>query len=139
MAQASLDKLPPELYIAIFEHFDGTPLERNAAVLALTRAIPRSPVPDLLLFEQICLVSPRQAYPLYRRLKQAPTDAARVRIFSYKCWSADADHVVNVLGLLQHVEEMTLWFGPDFAPEHLEDIFKNPRSGLKMLHMRFRP
>lgn len=34
---------------------------------------------------------------------------------------------------------MTLFFGPDFAPEHLEEIFEDPREKLKTLQLRFRP
>lgn len=136
---AGLDQLPPELYTAIFEQFEGTFEERQATIVSLSRAIPRSPVPDSLLFERIHITNPRQAYPLYRRLKRNPPDADRVRIFTYTCWSAYADHVVNLVKLLIHVEEMTLFFGPDFAPEHLEKMLERPIEKLKLLKMRFRP
>ena len=136
---ASLDQLPPELYAAILEQFEGTIEQRQQTILALTRAIPRSPVPDDLLFGHIRLSRAEQAFFLYRRLKRHPEDAARIRVFRYESWGAHADHLVNLLDLLHNVEEMVLWFGPDFAPEHLEDIFKKPRTTLRLLHMRFRP
>lgn len=137
MSQLAL--LPAELYTAIFEQFDGTLAERTQAILALIRAIPRSPVPDTLLFERVHLTRPKQAFLLYRRLREAPHDASRVRFFVYECWSADAQSVVNVLKLLRNLEEMSTWFGPDFAPEHVEEIFSNPRTTLKRLWLRFRP
>ena len=136
---AHLDKLPPELYTAIFEQFEGTFEERQQTIVALIRAIPRSPVPDYLLFERIRITQAKQAWPLYRRLKGSPNDVNRVRIFTYECWSAHADHVVNLVKLLHEVEELTLFFGPDFAPEHLEEMFEMPKTKLKLLNMRFRP
>ncbi|EKM48464.1 uncharacterized protein PHACADRAFT_214787 [Phanerochaete carnosa HHB-10118-sp] len=136
---ARLDELPPELYAAIFEQFEGGFDERQQTIVALVRAIPRSPVPDDLLFERIHLTKNRQAYTLYRRLRKNSKDADRVRIFTYECWTAHADYVVNLLKLLHQVEEMTLFFGPDFAPEHLEEIFEKPKERLKMLQLRFRP
>lgn len=134
-----LDELPAELYAAIFDCFEGTFDERKRTILALTRAIPRSPVPDTLLFDQIRLTHPQQAWLLYRRLRKRHEDASRVRLFWYECWGADADMVVNLLALLWSVEGLTLWFGPDFSPEHLEDLFKKPRDNLTFLFLRFRP
>ncbi|GJE85891.1 hypothetical protein PsYK624_019700 [Phanerochaete sordida] len=136
---ARLDGLPLELYAAILEQLDGVYEERQQAIVSLIRAIPRSPVPDDLLFERVHLTKPRQTYDLYRRLRKNPNDADRVRVFTYKCWSANADHLVNLLNLLFQVREMTLFFGPDFAPDHLEEIFKKPRDKLTMLNLRFRP
>jgi hypothetical protein len=136
---ASLDQLPPELYTAIFEQFEGTSDERKRAVLALSRAIPHSPVPDDFLFEHIRLTRREQAFLLYRHLRERPRDVARIRCFRYEAWIAYGDHVVNLLSLLDHVEEMSLWFGPDFAPNHLEDIFKHPKTALRILQIRFRP
>ena len=134
---ARLDQLPPELYSAIFEQLEGTFEERQSTILALSRAIPRSPVPDDLLFERIRITRLNQAYKLYRRLKRNPLDANRVRMFTYACWSAHADHLVNLVRLLFQVEEMTLLFGPDFTPEHLEELFEEPRTKLRLLHWAF--
>lgn len=136
---AHLDELPAELYTAILEQFEGTTGERQHAVAALIRAIPRSPVPYNLLFERIHLARRQQSFQLYRVLWKRRHDADRVRAFSYECWDAEADHVVNLVGLLRNVEEMTLWSGPSFTPENLEDLFTKPKASMRVLSIRFRP
>lgn len=136
---ARLDSLPAELYTAILEQFNGTVQERQHSIASLICAIPRSPVPDTLLYERIHLSHRRQPFLLYRTLWKRRHDADRIQSFSYECWAADADHVVNLVGLMSNLEEMILWSGPDFAPENLEDMFRRPRTTLKRLSLRFRP
>ncbi|KAI0931277.1 hypothetical protein AcW1_001275 [Taiwanofungus camphoratus] len=134
---APLEALPPELYSAILSHVAVNDLQQT--VLSLTRAIPRSPVPIHHLFEHVRLRHSDQAFQLYRRLRKCPEDAASVYDFALECWAVDADIVVNLVALLPRVTDLTLWVGPNFSPEHLEEMFQHPMEGLKFISLRFRP
>ncbi|KAI0375431.1 hypothetical protein BV20DRAFT_986123 [Pilatotrama ljubarskyi] len=133
----SLDILPGELLYDIVSHFDEDNFQRS--LLALSQAIPRSPVPTYLLFEKIRLKHADQVFQLYRRLRHAPEDASRVREFSFESWTVDADIFVNLMALLPSLTYLKIYIGPNFAPEHLEEIFQKPRQHLRFLSMRFRP
>ena len=132
-----LTDLPVELFydiIAQFEPDDVTP-----SLLALSRALPRSNVPTYRLFENIRLRRSNQIFKLYQRLRNTPQDATRVRMFSLECWEVDADIFVNLAVLLPSVVRLSLFIGPNFAPEHLEDLFQKPQVNLQELSLRFRP
>ncbi|KAI0688153.1 hypothetical protein BC835DRAFT_1285314 [Cytidiella melzeri] len=134
--------LPTELYNAIIAHLEeGSKdyLEFRCSLLALSRAIPRAPLPLDALFRRIILQTPRQAQNLFLRLRKDASSARLVQVFKYECFEADADIIVNVLKLLQSVTDLTIFMGPNFAPEHLENLFASPRTNLKSLSLRFRP
>jgi len=151
----SFEYLPTELYDAILCHVQSTDIQHT--VLAVTRAIPLSPVPLHHLFRSIRITHPEQAVQLYRRLRQktspvgSQTDntnssselqpiAAWVKELSVKSWSVDADVVINVVCLLPGLQSLTVWIGPNnFAPEHLEEMFLKPFRSLRNLSLRFRP
>ncbi|OAX44466.1 hypothetical protein K503DRAFT_765080 [Rhizopogon vinicolor AM-OR11-026] len=138
MPQSFLDNLPAELYTAIFSHLPADSLQQD--VLALTRAIPRSPVPIYHLFEHIRLKDARQVIRLYRRLHSATSDEKNwVKDFGVVTWTVDADVLVNLLDILPRISSLLLFVGPNFAPEHLEEIFDKPRQDLRLLSLRFRP
>lgn len=137
MPQSFLDNLPAELYTAIFSHIPAETLQQD--VLALTRAIPRSSVPIYHLFEHIRLKEARQIIQLYRRLRNATDEKNWVKDFGVMTWTVDADVLVNLLGILPRISSLLLFVGPNFAPEHLEDIFHKPRQDLRFLSLRFRP
>ncbi|KAI0639832.1 hypothetical protein C8Q77DRAFT_1045644 [Trametes polyzona] len=132
-----LDNLPGELLYAIVSHFDQENFKQS--LVALSNAIPKSPVPTFLLFEKIHLKHGDQVFQLYRRLRHAPQDAERVREFSFESWTVDADIFVNLMALMPALTSLSMYIGPNFAPEHLEEIFQKPRETLRFLSMRFRP
>lgn len=134
---AKLSELPTELYAAIIEHFDSNSVQ--PCILALTRAIPYAPIPLDRFFERITLRHQEQISQLYRRLRRTPEDATLVRAVSMESWVVDADVLINLLVLLPAIQQLTLFIGPNFAPEHLEELFQKPRSSLKHLSLRFRP
>ena len=132
-----LDDLPPELYAAILNHLPADSLQQD--VLALTRAIPRSPVPIYLLFEHVRLKHAQQVVQLYRRLRNATEERNWVKDFGVITWTVDADVLVNLLEILPNISSLLLFVGPNFAPEHLEEMFHKPRQDLRFLSLRFRP
>lgn len=133
-----LAELPPEIYSAILTHVSTE--ERQQVVLSLTRAIPRSPVPQHHLFEcTIRLKNAASVFQLYRRLRGCTREARWVRSISLETWTMDADIAVNLLSILPQLSKITLFVGPNFAPEHLEDILEKPRGDLRHLSLRFRP
>lgn len=133
----TLDSLPLELYYAILSHIPTFDLQ--STVLALTRAAPRSAIPGHLIFHHVRLRYSDQVVRLHRRLRRSPEDADRVRSFALDCWTVDADVVVNLTALLHNLKELTLLIGPNFAPEHMEEMFQKPKEGLELISLRFRP
>ncbi|KAG1757814.1 hypothetical protein EDB19DRAFT_1624249 [Suillus lakei] len=136
-ALMQLDGLPAELYSAIISHLPADSFQQD--VLALTRAIPKSPVPIHHLFEHIRLKNAQQIVQLYSRLRNATDERNWVKDFSIVTWTVDADVLVNLLGILPRISSLLLFVGPNFAPEHLEEIFHKPREDLRFLSLRFRP
>ena len=134
---ARLDNLPAELVIAITLQIEPDDLQQS--ILSLSRALPHSGVPTHLLFQNVRIKYPEQVLKLYLRLRNAPDDAARVRKFSLESWTVDADVFVNLTALIPSVVSLSMFVGPNFAPEHLEEIFYRPRDGLRFVSMRFRP
>ncbi|EIN13856.1 hypothetical protein PUNSTDRAFT_129524 [Punctularia strigosozonata HHB-11173 SS5] len=139
MSPASLlDRLPSELYSAICQHLP--PSSRHESVLSLVRAIPRSPVPRRHLWECLRLTRARQVFPLYRHLRNARSDAALVWWISVEIWNVDADVLVNFLRLLvRTVRTLSMFIGPTFAPEHMEELLAEPFPELRRFTLRFRP
>ena len=132
-----LTALPPELYSAILAQVDRNELQRTT--LALTRAIPRAPVPQHHLFTCIRLRAPERIVQLHRRLRTAKNDTQFVLNISIETWTSDPQVVINLLALLENVRRLVLFVGPNFAPEDLEEILIHPRDTLQELTLRFRP
>jgi hypothetical protein len=82
---------------------------------------------------------------LYQRLRSLPGALAIpwVRELSLETWTVDADVVVNLVRLLQidtaRVTTLSLFIGPNFAPEHLAEMFGRPIPHLRYISIRFRP
>lgn len=132
-----LAELPPEIYSGILEHLSRD--ERQHTTLSLTRAIPLSPVPLYHLFEYIRLKSAESVVQLYCRLRGRLEEPSWIEEFSLETWSVDADVVVNLMALLSRLSRITLFIGPNFAPEHLEEMLEKPRETLHYISLRFRP
>ncbi|KAI5120587.1 hypothetical protein M0805_002537 [Coniferiporia weirii] len=133
----SLASLPSELYSAILSHVDDEHVQ--GTILALTRALPRAPIPLENLFARICLRHSSQVVQLHRRLRGQKEDACYVREFRLESWTADAQVVINLLALLDNLASLTLFVGPNFAPEDLLEVFGDHREELQHLSLRFRP
>jgi hypothetical protein len=133
----SLRSLPPELYTEIFINLPTSSLQQT--VLSLTRALPFSPIPEYHLFTHIHLKHPDQVVQLHRRLRKAIEDTSWVRELALETWTVDADVLVNLIVILPEVIGLTLFIGPNFAPEHLQAIFEKPRPTLRFISLRFRP
>ena len=134
---ASLDDLPVELYLAIISQFEDD--DRQQSLLALSRAIPRSPVPTRLLYERVSLRSPEQVIRFNSHIRKTAQNASLVRYFLLESWTVDADVVVNLMALLPSMVRLTIYVGPNFAPEHMEEILRRPKEGLRFVSLRFRP
>lgn len=135
-----LTDLPPELYYDILEFIPKHELQRTTA--ALLRAIPRSPVPRHCLFRYVRLTYPGQIIRLYQKLRREKEFVPLIESFILETWTVDADSVVNLMQLLVwlgRTKEVRMFVGPNFTPEHLEDIFKTPWLNLQLLSLRFRP
>ncbi|KAF9021759.1 hypothetical protein BDZ89DRAFT_957177 [Hymenopellis radicata] len=140
----SLDSLPAELYHAIIS-FLG-PEHRASSVLALSRAIPRSPVPTDALFTVIKIYKGDRVLQLYHRLRVISTNSDGKTItqeFHLECWDADADLVINLVTLLKQIKKLTIKIGPrNFTPEHLEEMtitLRRDMPHIEQLEFRFRP
>lgn len=132
-----LDDLPPELYSAIL--LCTTDEVRQSITLALTRAIPRAPIPTHHLFTRIRLSRPERIVQLYHRLRNSKDEAYYVKNLSLETWIADGNVMINLLALLPKLTTLVIFVGPDVTPELLYDAFKVPKVSLEELSLRFRP
>ncbi|KAF9469668.1 hypothetical protein BDZ94DRAFT_17999 [Collybia nuda] len=142
----SFDNLPVELYSTILLHIP--PRFRQQTVLTLSRALPLSPIPLSYLFHSVRISHPDQAVTLNQRLRATNSRqdtqggeslASLVFEFSLETWKVDADVLINLISLLQNLTSLRLWIGPNFAPEHLEEMFSRYMPNLRHLSLRFRP
>ncbi|KIJ54109.1 hypothetical protein M422DRAFT_25066 [Sphaerobolus stellatus SS14] len=153
----SLPTLPPELYHAILSHIPPQNLQHTT--LSLTRALPTSPVPQRPLFEHIAITRYEQLHRLYSRLQRRHWDASGadgpmqregderrwVKTFNLIAWNIDPEVLINVLGLLENLEELSLWIGSGFTPEQVQEAlevvrdFHEEMGRLRVLNLRFRP
>lgn len=138
MVRATIaDQLPSELYSDIIDCLDDNIIQQT--VLSLTRAFPRAPIPLDRLFRNIRLKGAQRVVQFYTRIRRDQVARSWVRTFSLETWTADADVVINILALFPTLSELRLFMGPNFSPDHLEEIFARPTDGLKLLSLRFRP
>jgi hypothetical protein len=150
----SLATLPPELLGAILDQTD--PEDLQSTCLSLMHVFPRLSISPCYLYTHIRLRRLEQPAQLYRVLRFGSQAAEppgtggldakqRVRTFKFESFSADADVVINLVHILTNVEELTLYIGPNFTPEHLEEMFSiesDPRQSMRSLRyisLRFRP
>lgn len=47
--------------------------------------------------------------------------------------------IFSAIRLLPDLRHIHLNIGTTFAPEHFDDLFKNPQTDLHLLSLRFRP
>jgi hypothetical protein len=127
--------LPLELLYQILDHASREDLQPVA--LMLTRLLPNT-VPDRYLFECPRLTRSEQIFQLYKKLRGSDS-SKHVHDFTLATWTVDADIVVNLMTALRSLRRLELFVGPNFAPEHLEEIFHTQRDELRLMSLRFRP
>ncbi|CAE6462534.1 unnamed protein product [Rhizoctonia solani] len=140
----NLSDLPSEVYAVIFSHVP--PLERQRAVLSLSRALPRSPVPTSQIYNHIIVYTAAAVFHLYKHFRHRKEQEAGlynpselVKSINVRVWIVDADLVANLLALLPSVPNIQMRVGTTYSPEHLHDIFTRPRLTLRTLQLRFKP
>ncbi|KIO17342.1 hypothetical protein M407DRAFT_32977 [Tulasnella calospora MUT 4182] len=139
--------LPSELFSAILDEVD--PEDLQSVTLALIKSIPNAPISSHHLFRHTRLTRPNQPWLLYQRLGLNRTQTYRrtdqfadplwIKSFKWLGWAVDADVLNNLLEFLPTIQDLHINVGTTFAPEHLEDLFRNPRHQLQRLSVRFRP
>ncbi|KAK4683465.1 hypothetical protein P7C73_g6797, partial [Tremellales sp. Uapishka_1] len=80
--------------------------------------------------------------PLWRKLVAEEKRGGmntNVRSFTMESWNGDADILNNALRCLPRLNIIMLNIGTNFAPEHLEEMFEDPRDEMRRLEIRFRP
>jgi hypothetical protein len=126
----SIALIPPELYALITRQIDERDLQQS--LLALSRALPSTPIPLDLLFERVTITrGSEQAIQLTRRLLQPDGEDAATHVQHFCLqdeWTIDAEVTVNLLRKLPNLRSLSLCIGTNFAPEHLEAILKRLRS-----------
>ncbi|WWC60438.1 uncharacterized protein I303_103010 [Kwoniella dejecticola CBS 10117] len=156
----SLLKLPPEIIDHLLSVVSAE--HRQLTTLALTRVFPGYEISLRNLWRHVIIYNSKQLWPLWRKLKsnneseryqhQHDQDedrnegtlkyAREIRSFSMKSWKGDADILNNALRCIptnSPLHTILLNIGTNFAPDHLEELFENPRQGIRRLEMRFRP
>ena len=149
--------LPPELFDTLIEHV--SPEERQRAALALRQVFPDDRISSRHLWTYMVIRRPQQLFPLWQRLKAESKlpgggHTRDVIAFCMESWKGDADILnkwvsiikqrlqstdFSAMRLLPDVKILMMNIGTNFAPEHLEEMFDEPRTGIRRMEMRFRP
>ncbi|WVW80278.1 hypothetical protein I302_102256 [Kwoniella bestiolae CBS 10118] len=70
------------------------------------------------------------------------TRSGAIKSFTLKSWKGDVDILNNILRCIspdKGLNTIMLNIGTNFSPDHLEEMFENPRMEMRRLEMRFRP
>ncbi|ORY29771.1 hypothetical protein BCR39DRAFT_467093 [Naematelia encephala] len=137
-----LFRLPPELIDQLLDHVPPHLLQRTA--LSLIRVFPDYPLSSRHLWTHLTVHRASQLIPLWHKLrsegkKPGRGNVAFARTLCQESWRGDADILNNVLRCLPDLTVLMLNIGTNFAPEHLEEMFEDPRLGIQRMEMRFRP
>ncbi|TFK56797.1 hypothetical protein OE88DRAFT_1650266 [Heliocybe sulcata] len=134
---ASLQLLPPELYTAILAHIPDFDLRK--AIISLARAIPRSPVPQDLLFHSVTLTHPDQITQLSRCLESCPERSLCVRECIFEADTRDADAVVKLARSMANLTCLKLVVTlPYFPPVLLDELLRGPWVKLNTVGLHFK-
>ncbi|WVQ78905.1 hypothetical protein IAT38_000996 [Cryptococcus sp. DSM 104549] len=130
-------QLPPELIDHLLTQVPPDILQLTA--LALTRVFPDHFISKRHLWKHLVVYRAGQLMPLWRKLQEDEGMRDGVRTFCMQSWRGDADILNNVMRRLNNIHALMLNIGTNFAPEHLEEMFIDPRQGLERMELRFRP
>ncbi|WVQ93645.1 hypothetical protein IAU59_000721 [Kwoniella sp. CBS 9459] len=130
-------RLPPELIDDLL--YQVPPNQRQVTALALKRVFPDHPISSRHLWNHLVVYRAAQLMPLWRKLKSDEAMRNGVKTFSMQSWRGDADILNNVMRCITSLNTLMLNIGTNFAPDHLEEIFEDPREGLEKMELRFRP
>ncbi|WWD16385.1 hypothetical protein CI109_100811 [Kwoniella shandongensis] len=129
--------LPPELIDHLLSLVPPQSLQRTT--LALLRVFPQHPFASKHLWTHLVVYRKEQLIPLWRKLKEDEGMRDGVASFTLQSWRADADILNNVMRCLNHINTLMLNIGTNFAPDHLEEMFMDPREDMERMELRFRP
>ncbi|KAL7424690.1 hypothetical protein Q5752_000374 [Cryptotrichosporon argae] len=136
-------RLPPELLDLVLSHV--APDARSYTAASLSRVFPDAPPAYVHRWRHVVVGKPAQLLPLYRRIQRDEQERGDVgggrlaRTFAQQAWRGDADMLNNVLRCLPALDALLLNCGTNFAPEHLQEMFDEPRPGMRRMEVRFRP
>ncbi|WVR03704.1 hypothetical protein IAU60_000699 [Kwoniella sp. DSM 27419] len=130
-------RLPPELIDDLLHQVP--PNERQVTALALKRVFPDHPISSRHLWTHLVVYRAGQLMPLWRKLKEDEVMRRGVRTFAMQSWRGDADILNNVMRCITSINTLMLNIGTNFSPDHLEEMFEEPREGLEKMELRFRP
>ncbi|OCF44090.1 hypothetical protein I317_02043 [Kwoniella heveanensis CBS 569] len=130
-------RLPPELIDDLL--YQVPPNQRQVTALALKRVFPDYPISPKHLWNHLVVYRAAQLMPLWRKLKHDEAMRRGVKTFSMQSWRGDADILNNVMRCITSLNTLMLNIGTNFAPDHLEEMFEDPREGLEKMELRFRP
>ncbi|WVF66010.1 hypothetical protein IAT40_000748 [Kwoniella sp. CBS 6097] len=130
-------RLPPELIDDLL--YQVPPNQRQVTALALKRVFPDHPISSRHLWNHLVVYRAAQLMPLWRKLKADEAMRRGVKTFSMQSWRGDADILNNVMRCITSLNTLMLNIGTNFAPDHLEEMFEDPREALEKMELRFRP
>ncbi|KZT44297.1 hypothetical protein SISSUDRAFT_1115617 [Sistotremastrum suecicum HHB10207 ss-3] len=137
---AKLEALPSEIYVEILSHLRAR--ELKSTTLALSRALPRAPVPVRLMFNDVVLSTTREVALFSDKIRKTSSTLlprSWIHCLQICPWTCSPDVQVILLEELPDLTALRLNIGSTFTPEHLQDILRIPRPDLSMLSLRFRP
>ncbi|WVQ77360.1 hypothetical protein IAR50_007045 [Cryptococcus sp. DSM 104548] len=129
--------LPPEIIDHLLTLVPASELQLTA--LSLLKVFPNHNISRRHLWRHLIIFRAGQLWPLWKVLKEEEMIRQGVKTLCLQSWQGDADILNNVMRRLTHLRTLMLNVGTNFAPEHLEEMFENPRMDLERMELRFRP
>ncbi|WWC68508.1 uncharacterized protein I206_102437 [Kwoniella pini CBS 10737] len=135
-------KLPPEIIDNLLSLV--LPENKQLTTLSLIKVFPN--FYEILfknLWKHLIIYNQKQIWPLWKKLKLIQNYSKEIKSFNLKSWKGDIDILNNIFRLIpfnsKKFNYLFLNIGTNFSPDHLKELFENPRLNLKKLEMRFRP
>ena len=137
-------KLPSELWSCVLEQLD--PRDQSSTSAALMIAFPKAPIDFKHVWTHIHLRNEIQVKALNLKLVNdremklsLQTQPHLGQSLRHSALLGDPYYLINVYETLKQAHLLSIFVGPAFAPEHLKDLFRKPRSNLETLNIHFRP
>lgn len=137
---AKLEDLPSEIYVEVLSHLRARELKNTT--LALSRALPRAPIPIHLIYKDLILSTAREVALFSDKIRKTPQSSlprSWIHHIQICPWSCSPDSQVILVTELPDLTSLRLNIGSTFVPEHVQDILRTPRPTLNLLSLRFRP
>ncbi|EIW66454.1 hypothetical protein TREMEDRAFT_34949 [Tremella mesenterica DSM 1558] len=127
--------LPHEIISTILTHIPDR--YKNRTVKSLELALPGYTVTSKEKYGCVVLESIHSIQEIRKLWREMKNEGEWVKTFGLESWQCDPDLLNNALRCCPNIDMIMLNIGTDFGPDHLAEMFQEPRN-LRRMELRFR-